>query len=146
MQSFLAVFVMHGRDEHTTGIDTHHRARREVRDSDARFSDQFLRLVVIVNAGKDHSVRPRTVIQHEFQEFFGLFDRFAGLDLDGAEVGFRERLKIDKVLEQRLDLDVGEVDRLVLDLDLDRARRTTDDANFLWLFCLGSVQRLHCGE
>lgn len=66
--------------------------------------DELFRLVVFVNAGKNHSICSRTVIQREFQEFFGLFDRFAGLDLHDAEIGFRERLKVHEILEQRLDL------------------------------------------
>ena len=94
MQLFLAVFVVDSGNKHTLRRNSHHGSWRQICDGDARFSDQFLRLVVIVNAGKDHSVRSRTVIQHEFQEFFGLFDRFAGLDLDSAEVGLGERLEV----------------------------------------------------
>ena len=137
---------MDGGDEHTLRGNPHHGSGRQIRDSDAGLADEFFRFVVFVDPGKDDSIGSRTVVQREFQEFFGLFDRFAGLDLDGAEVGLGERLEVHIVLEQRLDLDLGEVDRFVLDLNLDRARRATDDTNFLWLFCLGQIERLHCGD
>ena len=46
MQLFFTVFVMHGGDEHTAGINAHHRAGRQVRDSDAGLSNQLLRLII----------------------------------------------------------------------------------------------------
>ena len=49
MQLFFAVFVMHGGDKHTAGIDAHHRTRRQVGYSDAGLSNQLLRLIIIVN-------------------------------------------------------------------------------------------------
>ena len=85
----------------------------EIRDGDAGFADEFFRLIAFVNARKNNSIRSSSVIQHEFQEFFGLFDRFAGLDLHGAEVGLGERFEVDEILKERLDLDVGEVDLLL---------------------------------
>ena len=111
----------------------------EIRDGDARFSDQFFRLVVVVNAGKDDSVGAGSVIQHEFQEFLGLFDRFAGFDLDGAEVGFTKRIEVHKVLKQRLDLDLGEVDDFFL-FGFCRSRIN------LCIFFLRKIQRLHRGD
>ena len=101
-------------NEHTAGIDTHHGSGRQIRDGNARFSDQFFRLVVFVDTGKNHSVSAGSVVQREFQEFFGLFDCLTRLDLDGAEVGFCERLEVHKVLEQRLNFDLGEVDDFLL--------------------------------
>ena len=146
VQAFLTFLVVDGADDHAAGVDAHHGSGRQIHDGNAGFSDQFFRLVVFVDAGKNHSVSASSVIQHEFQEFFGLFDCLTRLDLDGAEVGFCERLEVDEVLEQRLDLDVRKINRLVLDLDLDCARRAADDTNFLWLFCLGSVEWLHRRE
>ena len=35
MQLFFAVFLVHGGDEHTAGINAHHRAGRQIRDGDA---------------------------------------------------------------------------------------------------------------
>ena len=109
MELFSAFLVVNSRDQHAAGVDAHHGSGRQIHDGDAGFSDQFFRLVVFVNAGKNDSIGASSVIQDKFQEFFGLFDRFAGLDLDGAEIGFRERLEVHKVLEQRLNFDLGEV-------------------------------------
>ena len=110
VQLFFAVFVVDSGNKHTLRRNSHHGSWRQICDGDARFSDQFFRLVVIVNAGKDDSIRAGTVIQNEFQEFLGLFDCLAGFDLHGAEIGFRERLEVHKVLKERLDLHMGEVD------------------------------------
>ena len=94
MELFDAFLVVDGGDEHALRGNSHHGSWRQICDGDARFADQFFRLVVFVDTGKNHSVSAGSVIQHEFQEFFGLFDRFAGLDLDGAEVGLGERLEV----------------------------------------------------
>ena len=108
----------------------------EIRDGNARFTDQFFRLVVIVDAGKDDSIRAGTVVQREFQEFFGLFDCLTRLDLDGAEIGLGERFEVDENLKERLDLDVGEVDLLL------RSRRS--GCGFcLRSFLLRHVEGLH---
>ncbi len=146
MEFFHTFLVVNGGDQHTAGVDAHHGSGRQIHDGNARFADELFRFVVFVDTGKNDSVGAGSVIQYEFQEFFGLLDRFAGLDLHGAEVGLGERLEVHEVLEQRLDLDVRKINRLVLDLDLDCARRAADDTNFLWLFCLGSVEWLHRGE
>ena len=65
MQLFFAVFVMHGGDEHTAGVDTHHRARREVRDSDAGLSNQFFRLIILVNTAQNDPIYAGSVVQNE---------------------------------------------------------------------------------
>ena len=109
MKLFHALLVVNRRDQHAAGVDAHHGSRRKICDGDARFSDQFLRLVVIVNAGKDDSIRAGTVVQREFQEFFGLLDRFAGFDLHSPVIGLGEGVKIHEILEQRLDLHVGKI-------------------------------------
>ena len=146
MEFFDAFLVVDGGNEHPAGVDAHHGPRRQIRDGDAGLADELFRLVVLVDTGKDDSVGAGAVIQHEFQEFLGLFDCLARLDLDGAEVGLGERLEVHIVLEQRLDLDVRKINRLVLDLDLDCARRAADDTGFLRFFRLGNVQRLHRRE
>ena len=89
MQPLLAVFVVDSGDEHTLRGNPHHRARRQIRDGDAGLADELFRLVVLVDTGKDDSVGVGAVVQREFQEFFGLLDRFAGLDLHSTEVGRR---------------------------------------------------------
>ena len=76
MELFFAFLVVYRTDQHTAGIDTHHGSGRQIRDGDARFADELFRFVVLVDTGKDDSVGAGSVIQHEFQEFFGLFDRF----------------------------------------------------------------------
>ena len=114
VELFCAFLVVDGADQHAAGVDAHHGSGRQIHDGNARFSNQFFRFVIFVNAGKDNSILSSSVIQYEFQEFFGLLDRFAGFDLHGAEVGLGERLEVHEVLEQRLDLDLGEVDDFLL--------------------------------
>ena len=92
-----------------------------------------------MNAGKDNSILSSSVIQYEFQEFFGLLDRFAGFDLHGAEVGLGERLEVHIVLEQRLDLDLGEVDDFLLG-----GRCGSGFA--LRSVLLRHIERLHCRD
>ena len=107
MKLFHALLVVNRRDQHAAGVDAHHGSGRQIHDGNARLADQFLRLVILVNAGKNDSVGAGAVVQREFQQLLGLLDRLAGLDLDSAEVGFRERLEVHEVLKQRLDLDSG---------------------------------------
>ena len=49
VELLLAVFVMHGGDEHTARIDAHHSSRWKIYDSDKRLSNQFFRLIISVN-------------------------------------------------------------------------------------------------
>ena len=65
MQLFLAVFVMHGGDEHTAGIDTHHRSRRQIGDGDAGLSNQFFRLIIFVNTTQNDPIYAGSVVQNE---------------------------------------------------------------------------------
>ena len=76
VQLFSAFLVVDGGNEHPAGVDAHHGPRRQIRDGDAGLADELFRLVVLVDTGKDDSVGAGAVIQHEFQEFFGLLDRF----------------------------------------------------------------------
>ena len=139
MELFLAVFVMHGGNEHTAGIDAHHRARREVRDGDAGLADQLLRLIVVVDAAQNDAVRAGPVVQNELQELLGLLHSFAGLDLHGTEIGLGEGVKIHLILEQRLDLHIGEVDLLL---------HSRGGGSGLGGLCglLVGIQRLHGGD
>jgi len=143
MKLFLAVFVVNGREQHAAGVDAHHRARRQIGDSDAGLADQLLRLVILMNAAQNDAVLAGSVIQNELQELLGLLHRFAFLDLHSAEIALGEGLKINEILEQRLDLHVREVDfflRLgscLSSLRLNRSR--------LFSLLVG-VQRLHCRE
>ena len=65
MELFLTVFVMHGGDEHTAGIDTHHGAGREVGDGDAGLTDQFFRLIILVNTTQNDPICAGSVVQNE---------------------------------------------------------------------------------
>ena len=114
MKLFHAFLVVDSRNEHTARVDAHHGSGRQIRDGDAGLADEFFRFVVFVDPGKDDSVGAGTVVQHEFQELLGFFDRFAGFDLHGAEVGFAKRLEVHKVLKERLNFDLGEVDDFLL--------------------------------
>ena len=65
MELFLAVFVMHGGDQHTAGIDTHHRSRRQIGDCNAGLTDQFFRLILIVNTTQNDPIYAGSVVQNE---------------------------------------------------------------------------------
>ena len=99
MELLLLAYFMNGGDEHSAGFYAHHGARREVRDGDAGLPDELLRLVERADAGKDGARRPAPVVESEAKQLLGLGDGLAFEDLDGAEIGFGERLKIDGVLE-----------------------------------------------
>ena len=110
VETFLAVLLVNGGDEHAARVDAHHLARGQVGDRDERLVHQILGLVIPVNAGEDHAVSARAVIEHEAQELLALLHGVALLDLHNAEIRPAEGLEVDKVLEQRLDLHLGEVD------------------------------------
>ena len=50
----------------------------------------------------------RDVYKRQAQELVGFFHALAGLDLDGAEVGFAEGVEVDLFLQLRLDLNGGQ--------------------------------------
>ena len=50
MQLFLFTFVMNGADQHATGIDAHHLARRQIHDGDAGLADELFGLIIGVNS------------------------------------------------------------------------------------------------
>ena len=65
MELFFAVFVMHGGDQHTAGVDTHHRAGRQVRNGDAGLSNQLFRLIILVNSAQNDPIYAGSVVQNE---------------------------------------------------------------------------------
>ena len=138
MELFFAVFVMHGGDQHAAGVDAHHLARGQVDDGDSGLADELLGLVILVDAGEDDAILARAVVEHKLQQLLGLLHRLARLDLDGAEVRLGEGVKVDLVSEQRLDLDLGEVDDLLL--------LHFGGSGFRLVGLLGHVQRLHRGD
>lgn len=135
MQALRALLVVHGGDEHAAGVYAHHCARGQVRDGDAGLADELLRLVILMDAAEDDAVLPAAVVQGELQQLLALLHRLAGLDLDGAEVGTAEGLKVHEVREKRLNFDLGEVYGLRLHLLR---------GGWLGLFLgPGHIQRLH---
>ena len=85
-------------------------AGRQVDDGDAGLADQFLRLVILVDTAEDGALRAGAVVQGELQQLLGLLDRLAGEHLYSAEIGLRERFKVNEIGKQRLDLYIGKVD------------------------------------
>ena len=65
MQLFFTVFVMHGWDQHTAGVDTHHRSRRQIGDCNAGLTDQFFRLIIFVNTTQNDPIYAGSVVQNE---------------------------------------------------------------------------------
>ncbi len=112
IQLFLAVFLVDRGEQHAAGFNAHHRTRGEIHNRHTRLTDQLFRLVERVNAGQDRARFAGAVVQRELQELLGLRDCFAVQNLDRAEIGLAEGLKIHEVLEQRFDLDFAEVDLL----------------------------------
>ena len=137
VELFRSLLVMNGGNEHAAGVDAHHRARRQVRYSYAGLADELLGLVILMDAGENHAVCARAVIESELEKLFGLLDCLAVKHLDGAEIGLGEGIKIDEIGKQRLDLDLREVD-LLLSLNSRRGGR------LFGLFI--HIQRLHCGD
>ena len=143
MELFLAIFVMDGGDQHTAGVDAHHRARREVRDGDAGLAHQLLRLIKLMNAAQDDAVRTGTVVERELQELLRLLHGFAGLDLHSTEITLGEGVKIHEILEQRLDLHIGKIDLL---LHCGRCGRGLGRLVLGRFGLLVGIQRLHGGD
>ena len=50
MQLLAACFFVYRRNKHTARIDAHHRARRQIGNSDARFANKLFRLIKRVDA------------------------------------------------------------------------------------------------
>ena len=143
MQLFFTVFVMHGGDEHTAGIDTHHRSRRQIGDCNAGLTDQFFRLIILVNSAQNDPISAGSVVQNELQELLGLLHGFAFLDLYGAEIALGEGVKIDLILKQRLNLNIGKINFFFHNGSrLSSLRRSLNTLFNL----LVRVQRLHCGD
>ena len=65
MQLFFTVFVMHGGDQHTTGVDTHHRSWRQIGDCNAGLTNQFFRLIIFVNSTQNDPIYAGSVVQNE---------------------------------------------------------------------------------
>ena len=50
MELFFAFLSMNCTEQHTTGLNTHHRSWRKISNSDTGLSNQFFRLIICVDA------------------------------------------------------------------------------------------------
>ena len=89
--------------EHTAGFNSHHCSGRKVDDSDKSFAYKLFGLIESVDAAQYSAVCSRAVVKRELKEFLALLYRFAGLDLNGAEILFAECIKINRIFKERLD-------------------------------------------
>jgi hypothetical protein len=110
VKHFLAVIVVDCADEHAVGVLSHHLSRWKIYDSDRGLADEFFRSVVLLDAAQDDPVFACSIVQSELQELVTLRYFFAVFDLDCSEIRLAEGVKIDEFFEQRLDLDLAEVD------------------------------------
>ena len=67
-----------------------------------------------MDAAQDHTVLAGAVIQNELQQLLALGHGGALLDLHGPEVGLGKGLEVHELLEQGLNLHLGEVHRALL--------------------------------
>ena len=114
MELLLALFGMNRRDQHAAGLNAHHRARRQVGDGQQGLADQLFRLIISMDAAQDGTLLAGAVIEGELQQLLALLHSLAGENLDRAEVGLGEGLKVNRIFKQRLDDDLAEVDLLFL--------------------------------
>ena len=117
VQLFLALFLVDGGQEHPARFLPHHLSGRQVDDRGKRLADERLRLIEFCDAGEDLTVCAAAVVEREAQELVGFFHALAGLDLDGAEVGFAEGVEVDLFLQLRLDLNGGQEGLFLLGLE-----------------------------
>ena len=150
VQSFFAVLLVDSGEEHAAGFEAHHRSGREVRDRNERLADELFRLVEGVDAREDDARLAGAVVQGELQQLRGLGHGLAVEHLDRAEIGLTEGLEVYEVLEQRLDLDTGEVNRLGLDNGFTNGFRFGSFFRYaFFMHIIGSfvfADGLHCGE
>ena len=106
---FFVVFMVNGGNKHSAGFNAHHRARRKVYYRNTGLAHKVFGFIVSVNARKNGALGARAVVKREFEQFFGLGNGFARKHFNRAEIGFRECLKINGVLKQRLYLNFGKV-------------------------------------
>ena len=150
VQSFLAVLLVNSGEQHTAGFETHHCSGREVGDRNKRLAYELFRLIIGVNARQDRAFRACAVVQRELQELLALRYGFAGKHLDCAEIGLTEGLEVYEVLEQRFNLDAGEVNRLGLGNGFTNGFRFGSFFRYaFFMHIIGSfvfADWFHCGE
>ena len=65
MQPFFVVFVVHGGNQHTAGVNAHHLSGRQVGDGDAGLAHQFFRLIILVNTTQNDPIFAGSIVQNE---------------------------------------------------------------------------------
>ena len=103
IQALLAILFMDGRKQHAARIDTHHLARRQVRDSHERLVHQVFGFIVGMNARKNGALDIGAVIELERQKLLRLLHGLTRLHLHHAEIALAEGFEIDEFLKQGLD-------------------------------------------
>ena len=101
---------MDGRKQHAARIDTHHLARRQVRDSYERLAHQVFGFIVGMNARKNGAFDIGAIVELERQKLLRLLHGLARLHLHHAEIVLAEGFEIDEFLKQRLDGNLRVVD------------------------------------
>lgn len=140
VQSLVTVLLVDSGDEHTLGVYAHHLARGEIDYRNAGLADKLLRLVILMDTAQNHAILALTVVHHKLQKLLGLGHCLAGEYLNGAEVGLGKGLKVNHFLENRLDLDLGEVY-----LFLDGGSCGSGRGGLIVCLLIG-VERLHCRD
>lgn len=140
VQSLVTILLVDGGDEHTFGVNAHHLARGEIDYRNAGLADKLLRLVILMDTAQNHAILTLTVVHHKLQKLLGLGHCLAGEYLNGAEVGLGKGLKVNHFLENRLDLDLGEVY-----LFLDGGSCGSGRGGLIVCLLIG-VERLHCRD
>ena len=115
MELLLALLGVHSGNQHATGLNAHHRARRQVDDGQQGLADQLFRLIIRMDAAEDGTFLAGAVVQGELKQLLALLHHLAGQHLHRAEIGLGEGLEVNRILEQRLDDDLAEVDLLLDD-------------------------------
>ena len=111
---FIAVLlVVDCGKQHATGIDAHHLPRREIGDGDQCFSDQFFRLVVSMDTGKNNPVCACSIIQCELKKLLRLWNGLTCLNLNCSEVTLAESIEIYCILKERLYSYIAEINLAV---------------------------------
>ena len=117
VEDLLTLLGVDSREQHAAALKSHHLARGQVDDGDERLADELFGLVPLVDAGEDLAVGAGAVVERKVQQLLGLLDGLACLDLHGAEVALGEGIKVDELLKQWLDGNLGIINRGLERLD-----------------------------
>ena len=107
------LLIVYCRKQHTTGLDTHHCSRWKVCDCNQSLSNQFFRLIISVNTGKDSSVCACSIIQCELKKLLRLWNGLTCLNLNCSEVTLAKSIEIYCILKERLYSYIAEIDLVV---------------------------------